>query len=98
MVIQRYTIYKKFSIKDVTHKKFKSISLYLENRLTIDIFDIKYFLFPFLLYFNHLENFLKILLCLNIAVFIIYFFERSLKSYYFINISKKSMSYKNFKD
>lgn len=97
MVIQRYNIYKKFSSKAVQIKKYNSIFSYLDNRLTIDIFDIKYFIFPFFLYFNYLEIFLKMMLFLNFLVFIIYLIQRSINIYYLINISKKSSSHKNFK-
>ena len=97
MVIQRYSLYKRFSSKAVPIKKFNSISSYLNNRLTIDIFDIKYFIFPFFLYFNYLEIFLKIMLFINFVVFIIYLIQRSINIYYLINISKKSSSHKDFK-
>jgi len=90
----RYSINKPF-IKDHKFSKFFTyIFNYMDNRLLLDWFDLKYFIFPIFFLFNILDYFIIILFIVNILLFIIYTLQRLYKGYYLLNVYKKSVSFK----
>ena len=90
----RYSINKPF-IKEHNFSKFLTyIFNYMDNRLLVDWFDLKYFIFPILFLFNILDYFIIILFIVNILLFIIYTLQRLYKGYYLLNVYKKSVSFK----
>ncbi len=90
----RYSINIPFMKKHNFPKIFIYISSYLDNRLLVDWFDLKYFVFPIFLLFNAINYFIIILLIANTILFIIYSLQRLYKGYHLLKVYKKSVSSK----
>ena len=90
----RYSINKPYFKKYYFSKVFNHIFNYMDNRLLVDWFDLKYFIFPIFLLFNILDSFILLLCVANTFLFIIFSLERLYRGYYYLNSYKKSMSSK----
>ena len=90
----RYSIFRKHEKKVKFNYLQENLFNYLDRHLTENAFDIKYILFPIIVYFSNVVNYIKLLLIINIFYFIVY----SLKSFYLasrlLNIKKISSSAK----
>ena len=97
IIISRFVIFNSLFKKHNFNFFFKKIFTYAQNKLLLDWFDIKYFLFPIFLIFGFLKQYVILLLIVNIILFILYTAERILRAYYLLNIPKKSISHKDIK-
>lgn len=78
----------------------KKIFYFLDNRLLVDWFDVKYFVFPFFVFFSKEIEFIYLLLVVNTFLFLVYSLQKIYIGYCILNIHRNSSSSKkiNFKE
>ena len=97
IIISRFTIFKSLFKKHNFSPFLEKIFIYTQNKLLLDWFDIKYSFFPIFLILGYINQYLILILIVNISFFIWYTAERIYKAYYLLNIPKKSFSHKESK-
>ena len=90
-------------VSEQDHKKslpvfLRRLIFYFENRFLVDSFDIKYFVFPFLYFLNLTKEYRLFLCIIYTLTLIIFLFLRLHKSFYFLNVKRKSKTYKSTAD
>ena len=70
----------------------KKIFSFLDNRLLVDWFDIKYFIFPFFVFFSKEKEFIFLLLIINSLLFLVYSLQKLYIGYSILNIHRSSSS------
>ena len=89
------------NIKNKNNYKFNKIERkifkFLDNRLLVDWFDIKYFIFPFFVFFNLEKQFIYFLLIVNSLLFLIISLQKIYIGYFTLNVHKRSYSSKDHK-
>ena len=94
IIISRFTIFNTLFKKHNFNPFLEKVFIYTQNKLLLDWFDIKYFFFPIFLILGYINQYLILILIVNISFFIWYTAERIYKAYYLLNIPKKSFSHK----
>lgn len=92
IILLRYSLYEKKHKKYKFRKFEKKFFSFVEKKLLVQWFDIKYFIFPFFLLFNYQKTFIYILLLINIILLIIYTLQKIYIAYCTLNFHRKSSS------
>ena len=77
-----------YKFRNIENKIFN----FLDNRLLVDWFDIKYFIFPFFVFFNKEKEFIFLLLIVNSFLFLVYALQKIYIGYSVLNVHRSSSS------
>ena len=90
----RFALHRKFQKNYKFSKLEKKLFKILDERILVDWYDIKYFIFPFFFILDLEKIFIIILLIINSLLFLIYSLQKLYIGYFVLNVHKVSSSSK----